>query len=212
MAATPIDSSTSDDRHLVEAARAGDYNAFEELVRRHSGHVYRLAKAMTQSVTDAEEISQETFLSVFNNLETYRGVAEPAAWILRIATNFALMRLRNKRRKPNLSLEELPDVEAALHEHTRGTSWAKKPDEILLDAELRGVLQNAADKLPDKYRLVFLLRDIEGLSTDEVANTLGLTPLTIKARLHRSRLFMRQEVETYYQNHSMENHTTRQAV
>jgi RNA polymerase sigma-70 factor (ECF subfamily) len=190
------------DLDLVDKARAGDYDAFGELVRRFQDRVFRLARGMTANDAEAEEVMQDTFLNVFRNLHSYRGDSAVANWILRVAANAALMRLRRQRRKPLLSLEDArPDFsEDGASFITPPGDWAKQPDEKLISRELRERIDAAIADLPEKYRLVFLLRDVEGLSADEVADALGVTVPTVKSRLHRSRLFVRDALDDYFRH------------
>ncbi len=200
------------DAQLVTAAAEGSYDAFETLVGRYHHRIYRLATVMTQSGLDAEEVVQETFLSVFRHLKDFRHRSAVGTWIWRIATNAALMRLRSRRRKPLLSLEErglshdllvsdagrLSEVSLAGLSQGSQKSWAKAGDEHMLTQELRQHLTAAISALPEKYRMILLLRDVEGYSNDDVAEALGLTMPTVKARLHRARLFVRQHLEVYF--------------
>lgn len=190
----------SKDLDLVNAARSGDYSAFEQLVHRFRDRVYRLARGMTANEAEAEEVVQETFLAVFRKLESFRGESSVSSWIYRVAANNALMRLRRQRRKPHLSIEDTrPDFTTDGTEYIDAPGeWARQPDEQLLDRELGAHIESAIGELPEKYRLVLLLRDVEGLSNEAVADTLGLTVPTVKSRLHRSRLFVRDRLETYF--------------
>jgi RNA polymerase sigma-70 factor (ECF subfamily) len=188
------------DLELIEGAKSGNYHAFEELVRRYHDRVFRLAYGMTKSDSEAEEVVQDTFLSLFRSLTAFRGASAPSSWIFRIAANSALMRLRTKRRKPLLSIDDLPlgpDDKRRKALWAAG-EWSRQPDEKLLSSELARHIEDAIERLPEKYRLVLLLRDIEGLNNEEVAEALGLTLPTVKARLHRSRLFVRDELDRYF--------------
>jgi RNA polymerase sigma-70 factor (ECF subfamily) len=188
------------DLELMDAAQASDYQAFEELVRRYHDRVYRLAYGMTKSAQDAEEVVQDTFLNAFKSLSTFRRDSAPGSWIFRIAANSALMRLRTKRRKPFLSIEDIPG--GAEDKRKRAvwpvSEWSRQPEEKLLSSELAHHIEDAIERLPEKYRLVLLLRDVEGLNNVQVADALGLTLPTVKARLHRSRLFIRDELDRYF--------------
>ena len=188
------------DLELMEAAQAGDYPAFEELVRRYHDRVFRLAFGMTKSVHDAEEVVQDTFLNAFRSLASFRRDSAPGSWIFRIAANSALMRLRTKRRKPFLSIEEVPASADDRRKRAMWptSEWSRQPDEKLLSRELAHHLEDAIERLPEKYRLVLMLRDVEGLNNEQVADALGLTLPTVKARLHRSRLFIRDELDRYF--------------
>ena len=189
-----------DEGELTSRAASGDYRAFEDLVRLHHDRVYRLAWSMLGSASDAEEVVQDTFLQVFRSLPRFRGRSAFATWLYRIATNAALMKLRSRRRRPLVSVEDRPGAWEA-----GGTRWieppgvwSRTPAERLLDRELGAHIRAAIDKLPEQHRTVLLLRDVEGLSTQDVADVLGLTVPTVKTRLHRARLFLRDELERYF--------------
>ncbi len=198
----PVESAALDrsDAELVSAVRGGDYGAFEEIVHRYRERVYRLAYGMTRDPSEAEEVLQDTFLNIFKNLVQFRGDSALASWIYRVAANAALMRLRRQKRKPLLSLEEaVPTFETTVSESLLPAGeWARQADDKLLSKELAARIEEAILRLPEKYRLVLLLRDVEGLSNDEVAQTLGITLPTVKSRLHRSRLYVRGELEHYF--------------
>lgn len=202
-----------DDAALVVRAANGDYDAFEKLVGRFHHRVYRLGMAITNNALDAEEVAQETFLSVFRHLKDFRQQSAVSTWIWRIATNAALMRLRTKRRKPLLALEDqgrrmdsvaseqgTRSAELTLAGLAQGSqkNWAVGGDEHMLTLELREHLTAAIAKLPEKYRVVLLLRDVEGHSNNDVAVALGVTTPTVKARLHRARLFVREQLALYF--------------
>jgi RNA polymerase sigma-70 factor, ECF subfamily len=190
------------DQELFTAAKASDYDAFEEIVRRYHTRIFRLAYGMTKSELEAQEVVQDTFLNLFRGLPTFRAESSPGSWIFRIAANNALMHLRRKRRKPLLSLEDASPGELEGSNIPAGLwpagDWSRQPEEQLLSTELSRHLTQAIDKLPEKYRLVVLLRDVEGLSNEETATSLGLTVPTVKARLHRSRMFLRGELDRYF--------------
>lgn len=194
------DSVSSDSELLTAAQRGGDegFTAFEALVARYRDRIYRLALSMTKSESEAEEVVQDAFLNVFRNLDSFKGASSPSTWIYRIATNSALMRMRTRRRKPLLSIEELQPARPARRSIWPSGSWGRQPETAALDRELRGQISAAIAKLPDKYRIVLLLRDVEGLSNAEVAQMIGVTVPTVKARLHRSRLYVRNELEGYF--------------
>lgn len=199
--AAPDDAAGASDSVLFEAALRGDYAAFEAVVHRHHPRIYRVVLGMTQSATDAEEVVQETFLRVFRGLAGFRHESAPSTWIYQIAVNAALMRLRQRRRKPLLSMGDHPHLEDEEYEPLLGPQgqWARSPDKKLLDQELAISIETAIGALPDKYRLVMQLRDVEGQSAEEAAKTLGLTVPTIKARLHRARLSVRRALHPYFE-------------
>ena len=196
----PVDHAAASDIDLFAAAQAGDYGAFEAVVKRFHQRVYRLVYGLTKSVQDAEEVVQETFLNVFRGLPSFKNESAPGSWIYRIAVNAALMRLRSRKRKPLLSIEDKKPGLDSLDEAGvwPRSNWARRPDDGLLSKELVTHVADAIERLPEKYRLVLLLRDVEGQSNEEAAHALGLTLPTTKSRLHRARLFVRHELERYF--------------
>jgi len=186
-----------DETRLVERARAGDFDAFEELVTRTEGRIYSLLLRMTGNPEDARELLQETYLSAYKKLGSFRGNAAFSTWLYRIATNHALMRLRRKQPE-TVSWDELP---LPSHEEIRqrGVSdWAVDPKEALLRREIRELLVRAIQDLPPLYRAVVLLRDVEGLSTADTAKILGTTEGAVKTRLHRARIHLREKLSPYF--------------
>jgi len=188
------------DEELVTRARAKDFAAFEQLVDRYEDKVYRLAFRFVRNETEAKEIVQDTFLSVWRKLDTFKGDAQFGSWVYRVAANAALMRLRSQRRHPEVSTEELPIdfLDNYGHLPASGENWAKRPDDELQSDELRRRIQAAVDELPEIYKTVFLIRDVEGLSTEETADVLQISVPTVKTRLHRARLALREAITRYF--------------
>jgi RNA polymerase sigma-70 factor (ECF subfamily) len=188
------------DAELVARAQAKDFAAFEELLDRYEDKVFRLAYRFVRNETEAQEILQDTFLSIWRKLGTFKGDAQFSSWLYRVAANAALMRLRAQRRHPEISTEELPvgflDNNGQLP--AAGENWARRPDDQLQSEELRDHIQQAVDALPELYRTVFLIRDVEGLSTEETAEVLGISVPTVKTRLHRARIALRDAIGTYF--------------
>jgi RNA polymerase sigma-70 factor (ECF subfamily) len=191
--------SPSDDE-LIARARAKDFAAFETLLGRYEDKVYRLAFRIVRNETDAKEILQETFVSIWRKLDTFKGDSQFGSWVYRIATNAALMRLRSARRHPEVSTEELPIgyLDNYGTPMPAGENWSKRPDDQLQSSELRTHIQAAVDALPDIYRTVFIVRDVEGLSTEETAEALGISVPTVKTRLHRARIALRDAIGGYF--------------
>ncbi|HSZ83933.1 MAG TPA: sigma-70 family RNA polymerase sigma factor [Polyangia bacterium] len=191
--------SPSDDE-LIARARAKDFAAFETLLGRYEDKVYRLAFRIVRNETDAKEILQETFVSIWRKLDTFKGDSQFGSWVYRIATNAALMRLRSQRRHPEVSTEELPIgyLDNYGQPMPAGENWSKRPDDQLQSSELRTHIQTAVDALPDIYRTVFIVRDVEGLSTEETAAALGISVPTVKTRLHRARIALRDAIGGYF--------------
>ena len=191
--------SPSDDE-LIARARAKDFAAFETLLGRYEDKVYRLAFRIVRNETDSKEILQETFVSIWRKLDTFKGDSQFGSWVYRIATNAALMRLRSQRRHPEVSTEELPIgyLDNYGQPAPAGENWSKRPDDQLQSSELRTHIQSAVDALPDIYRTVFIVRDVEGLSTEETAEALGISVPTVKTRLHRARIALRDAIGGYF--------------
>jgi RNA polymerase sigma-70 factor (ECF subfamily) len=198
-AAAPGASSVSDEE-LVARARNKDFGAFEQLLDRYEDKIFRLAYRFVRNETEAKEVLQDTFLSIWRKLDTFKGDSQFGSWLYRVAANTALMRLRSQRRHPEVSTEELPigylDNFGQLP--TPGENWAKRPDDELQSEELRRHIQTAVDGLPEIYRTVFILRDVEGLSTEETGEILGISVPTVKTRLHRARIALRDNIGTYF--------------
>ena len=194
------DVTVQDDRELLARAQAGDMSAFEALVGRHEDKVYGLALRMTRSEADAAEITQDTFLSAYQHLSEFRGEAAFGSWVHRIAANNALMRLRRQK-----VLDIVSDDLAGPEFTERGSlaeppesDWSRRADDQLLDEELGRAIQAATDALPEGYREVFLLKDLEGLSYEEISEMVGISVPAVKSRLHRARLALREAIDAFY--------------
>jgi RNA polymerase sigma-70 factor (ECF subfamily) len=197
---SPSAGARSDD-DLVTLARQKDFAAFEELLERYEDKVFRLAFRFMRNESEAKEILQDTFLTVWRKLDTFKGDAQFSSWLYRITANAALMRLRAQRRRPEVSTDELPS--GFLDQHhgdlpVAGENWSRRPDEQLQSDELRRHIQAATDALPEIYRTIFLVRDVEGLSTEETAELLGISVPTVKTRLHRARMALREAIDGYF--------------
>lgn len=182
------------DEELAARAAAGDTAAFEALVTRHEGRVYRLAYRLTGSDADAQDVLQDAFLAAYRGLASFRGAARFTTWLYRIATNAALMHRRARRRRPTESLEEfLPRFdEDGQHAPEAAELRAASQAEALLDGKLLAEeARSALERLPDLYREAFVLRDLEELETSEVAELLGVDAATVRQRVHRARLMLR---------------------
>jgi RNA polymerase sigma-70 factor (ECF subfamily) len=196
---------TLTDEALVGRAQRRDLAAFEELVARHEEKIYRLAMRLLRNESDAQEVIQDTFLSAWRNIGSFQGKAQFGSWLYRVAANAALMLLRSQRRRPAISAEDLgPEALDAAAEGGAGafhatTDWSKRPDHQLQSSELRRHLEAAMDLLPEAQREVVVLRDVEGLSTEETADLLQITIPTVKTRLHRARLSLRDAITAYFE-------------
>lgn len=188
---------TQDDAELVRRAKTGELAAFEELARRHEGAVYALARRILRHEQDAEDVTQQTFLSVLEHLDGFREEASFRTWLLRIATHAALKVLRKRRGLPTVSLDEIlaPDPDGQSLPHPEYIAdWRETPEQLAWRQETRQLIEEALDELDDKHRLVFLLRDVQGLSVRETAEVLGLSEVNVKVRLLRARLKLRERL------------------
>ena len=190
---------SSDDRTLLARAAAGDNDALEALMSRYAARIYRLAHGITRSAADAEEVVQDVFLQVVHKGTGFEGRAALSSWIYRITTNVSLNKRRGKRRELETSLDELlPRYRADGHrDGDRAyllTDWSGLPDRELLAGESRRILDDAIDRLPDHYRAVLVLKDVEELSNEEVAQIVGDTVAAVKTRLHRARMALREHL------------------
>lgn len=182
---------------LVAAARAGDVSAFTELVSRYERRIFRLAMNITQNREDAEDVMQEAFLKSYQHLGEFQGQSRFYTWLVRIAVNEGLMRLR--KRRPNLvSLDEPAETEDSLLPH-QIEDWGPSPEQRFAQTELNEILQSVIGELDPTFRTVFVLRDVEQLSTEETAKALGLSVPAVKSRLLRGRLKLRQKLDRYFQ-------------
>ncbi len=192
---TPAD--VFDESALVENARNGDAAAFSELVSRYERKIYRLARHITQNEEDAQDVLQETFLKAYSHLDSFQGQSKFYTWIVRIAVNEALMKLRKRKTDKTVSLDEPADTgEDNLVREI--AVWEDNPEQKYSREELRDILQQAVDSLKPAFRTVFVLRDIEDLSTEETASVLGISIPAVKSRLLRARLQLREKLTKFF--------------
>jgi RNA polymerase sigma-70 factor (ECF subfamily) len=198
------------DPELVERFRKGRSSAFRELVRRYQSKVYALALRLTSNQADAQEVLQDSFLSVYRKIDTFRGDSAFSSWLYRITANAALMKIRSRGTRRDVALDDvLPAIESQAYFPTLSRDWSEDAERVVLNRELADRISSAVEKLPEKYRVVFLLREVEGLPTQEVADALGLSTPTVKTRLHRARLFLRQELDRTFSSLPAESLTLR---
>jgi RNA polymerase sigma-70 factor, ECF subfamily len=190
-----------DEEALIAASKSGDPAALDALVRTHQDRVYGFAMRMCRNVEDAKDILQETFLGVIRSIREFREESKFSTWLYRIASNACLKKRRRGVHEPTpeqeLSLDDLmprPDAEGHRPEIA---DWSGDAERALLRGELSARMESAIDKLPKDYKLVLVLRDVEGLSAEETAQTVGLSVAAVKSRLHRARVFVRRELADY---------------
>ena len=192
-----ITPAADDDLSLVRAAKAGDAAAFEELIRRYDRRLFRIAHQFTHNYEDAQDLVQDTFLKAYNNLNQFREQSKFSTWLIRITINEALMKLRKQRTRKEVRIEQ----ELQLEDGTIPldiADWAPNPEERYETSELRRILSDALQRLNVRLRVVFVLRDIEGLSLEQTAEAVGLTVSAIKARSRRARLQLRELLSKHF--------------
>lgn len=199
MAEVPGNETTSAD--LVTRAKDGDLAAFEELTTRHEQQIYSVAYRILQNQHDAEDVTQQTFLSVIENLPKFRGDSSFATWLYRIATFAALKIIRKRKGLPTVSLEAVTepreDYDSIPHPEYIA-DWKQSPEQLVEHNETRELLDGALSRLDEKHRVVFLLRDVEGFSVAETAAALELSESNVKMRLLRARLQLREELTSKF--------------
>lgn len=181
----------------LEALREGDRAEYAHLVEEYSPMIYRLGLKMLNNPQDAEDILQETFIKAYRHIGNFDGRSSISTWLYRIATNEALMLLRRKR-PDAISFEAPSSKETEPQEPLQIVDWCCLPEQEYLTSEGRARLTEAMERLPTSMRVVFLLRDIEGLSTRETAEVLDISEMAVKTRLSRARLRLREDLSTYY--------------
>lgn len=186
-----------DEAPLLARAREGDVKAFSDLVSKYERKIYRLAKHITQHDEDAEDVLQETFLKAYEHFGEFQGNSKFYTWIVRIAVNESLMKLRKRKSDRTVSMDESIDTgeETVVREIA---VWEENPEQRYSREEVRQILDEAIGSLKPSFRTVFLLRDVEELSTEETAETLGLSIPAVKSRLLRARLQLREKLTRFF--------------
>jgi RNA polymerase sigma-70 factor (ECF subfamily) len=188
---------------LLQRLREGDAGALEAVMERYGARVYRLARGVTRNDADAEEVVQDVFLTIARKHETFEGRAALSSWIHRVTMNAALNKKRGLRAEVETPLDDLlpaflPDGHRAGDRSMILADWSQAPERELLSAESRAAVRAALDRLPPHYRAVVVLRDVEGLSNEEAAESLGESVPMVKSRLHRARMALREQLTHHY--------------
>lgn len=182
---------------LLKTLQTGDPLAFAQFVEENQSQVYNLALRMLNDPQEAEDVLQETFLNAYKALPGFEGRSSLSTWLYRIASNASLMRLR-KKQPATVSVDEPLILDAGDSVPRQLVDWSNLPEDELLSTESRQVMDEAVSELPEALRIVFILRDLEGLSTAETGEVLGLSKGAVKTRLHRARLWLRERMSTYF--------------
>lgn len=183
------------DEELVAGLLRGEARAVEVLVDRYGGWIHRLASRLLADTRDAEEVTQDVLMTVVQKIGTFKREAAFSSWLYRIAVNATYERLRSRRSRPEVSIEPLLPVFDQEGRHVAPVlDWSKQVEDPAVADELRSALERGISQLTEEYRIVLLLRDVEGLTNEEVADALGLTVAAVKSRLHRARLALRPQL------------------
>ncbi len=189
------------DVELVQKFRKGCIDSFEEIIARYEAKVMQLALRLTRNNEDAEEVMQDVFSTIYKKIDGFQGKSAFSSWLYRIVVNSAFMKLRKRKQTPTIALEDLsPSVKQSCLEGEAGQY--ERSDNLASSKEMRDVVQLAINRLPKQYRAVFVLRDVDGLSNNEVGEILQLSIPAVKSRLHRSRLMLRKKLQRYYDDYT----------
>ena len=182
------------DEVLVRDLKAGKLEAFDQIVEIYQRKIYALAFNMTRNQMDAQDVAQEVLLSIYRKIDTFQGKSAFSSWVYRITLNASYMKLRTRKKEQYVSLDDfMPAFNNAGFQNEKITDWSENTESLLFSNETKGVIEKAVDLLPEKEKVVFILRDVEGLSTEKVGEVLDLTVPAVKSRLHRARLFLRKK-------------------
>ena len=204
--ATSLQTNPIPDEKLVELfINSKDENAFEEIINRYCDKIYTLALRITRDHHSAEEVLQEVFITLLKKINTFRGECKISSWLYRVTANASYMHLRSEKKYENdVSLEDyVPyDENGTLMGRIKIKEWSDRPDKALLSKEAMEIIERAANELPEPYRVVFHLRDVEGFSNEEIVGVLGISVPAVKSRLHRARLYLRDKLSDYFYDRS----------
>ncbi len=188
---------------LVRDLQNGNLDAYDKLAEIYQKKIYGLSFHLTRNQMDAQDVTQEVLLTLFRKINMFQGKSAFSSWVYRIAVNASYMKLRSKKKEPNVSIDELmPSFNSAGFQQEKIQDWSENTESLLFTKETRDVINKAVDLLPEKEKVVFLLRDVEGLSSEKTGEILDLTVPAVKSRLHRARLFLRKKLSNYFEEFS----------
>jgi RNA polymerase sigma-70 factor (ECF subfamily) len=188
---------------LVRDLQNGNLDAYDKLAKIYQKKIYGLSFHLTRNQMDAQDVTQEVLLTLFRKINMFQGKSAFSSWVYRIAVNASYMKLRSKKKEPNVSIDELmPSFNSAGFQQEKIQDWSENTESLLFTKETRDVINTAVDLLPEKEKVVFLLRDVEGLSSEKAGEILDLTVPAVKSRLHRARLFLRKKLSNYFEEFS----------
>ena len=200
-------SQTKEDKATEEALvldlQNGNLEAYDKIVKIYQKKIYGLSFNLTRNQMDAQDVTQEVLLTLFRKINMFQGKSAFSSWVYRITVNASYMKLRSKKKEPNVSIDELmPSFNSAGFQQEKIQDWSENTESLLFTKETRDVINKAVDLLPEKEKVVFLLRDVEGLSSEKAGEILDLTVPAVKSRLHRARLFLRKKLSNYFEEFS----------
>ena len=185
---------------LVREFQAGNQGAYDQIADIYQKKIYSLSYNLTRNQMDAQDVTQEVLLTLFRKINMFQGKSAFSSWVYRITLNTSYMKLRSKKKEPNISIDEvMPFFNEAGFQQQKINDWSENTESLIFTNETRSVIKNAVDLLPEKEKVVFLLRDVEGLSTEKTGEILDLTTPAVKSRLHRARLFLRKKLSNYFE-------------
>ena len=188
---------------LVREFQGGNLKAYDKIAEIYQKKIYGLSFKLTRNQMDAQDVTQEVLLTLFRKIKMFQGKSAFSSWVYRITLNTSYMKLRSKKKEPNISIDELmPSFNGAGFQQEKIQDWSENTESLMFNTETRDVINKAVDLLPKKEKVVFLLRDVEGLSTEKTGEILDLTVPAVKSRLHRARLFLRKKLSYYFEEFS----------
>lgn len=190
-----------EDLMLVEEFKNGSSVAFEQLVLKHESKVHSIALRYTKKSEDAEEVVQDVFMTLYNKVDKFEGKSAFSSWLYRIVVNTSLMKLRKNRQDKSTKLDDM-SLSAQARYNEIASEDMMQADSRSIQHETRGALENAINRLPDEYKAVYIMRDVDGLTNQEVSEMLDISVAAIKSRLHRARLMLKKKLEGYWNDYS----------
>ena len=194
---------------LVKDFQAGNLDAYDKIVELYQKRIYALSFNLMRNQMDAQDVAQEVLLTLFKKIHTFQGKSAFSSWVYRITLNSSYMKLRSKKKEPKISIDELlPSFNSTGFQQEKIQDWSENTESLLFTNETREIINKAVGLLSEKEKVVFLLRDVEGLSTEKVSEVLDLTIPAVKSRLHRARLFLRKKLSGYFEEYNSQKGET----
>ena len=194
---------------LVKDFQAGNLDAYDKIVELYQKRIYALSFNLMRNQMDAQDVAQEVLITLFKKIHTFQGKSAFSSWVYRITLNSSYMKLRSKKKEPKISIDELlPSFNSTGFQQEKIQDWSENTESLLFTNETREIIIKAVGLLPEKEKVVFLLRDVEGLSTEKVSEVLDLTIPAVKSRLHRARLFLRKKLSGYFEEYNSQKGET----